>query len=124
MPVYKCKDCKRTWVDTDSVRKFSKKAIECGHCKKLDAFKINSYYVAYYGRTKNIYKCNSCGTRTNVIVGSSQPEITNKEITAIDKLDISYKLAKWREKYLKRKTEPKKYEPMLYFLDYLNGTGI
>ena len=74
--------------------------------------------------TKNIYKCNSCGTRTNVIVGSSQPEITNKEITAIDKLDISYKLAKWREKYLKRKTEPKKYEPMLYFLDYLNGTGI
>jgi hypothetical protein len=81
-------------------------------------------YVAIYGRTKNIYNCNSCGKRTNVIVGSSQPEITNKEIAAIDKLDISYKLAKWRKGYLKRKAKPKKHEPMLYFLDYLNGVSL
>lgn len=123
LPVYKCKDCKRTWVDTFSVKQFSKKAIECSHCKKLDAFKINSYAIAYCGRTKNIYKCNSCNKITNVIVGSSQPEITNKEIIAIDKLDISYKLAEWKKEYLKRRSEPKKHEPMLYFLDYFNGAG-
>ena len=108
-----CKSCKKTF--------FFKKAIACSHCKKLAAFKINSYTIAYCGRTKNIYKCNSCGKRTNVIIGSSQPEITNKEIVAIDKLDISYKLAAWRKGYLKRRSEPKKYEPMLYFLDYFNG---
>lgn len=124
LPVYKCKDCKRTWIDTESVRKFSKKAIECSHCKKLDAFKINRYTIVYCGRTKNIYKCNSCGTRTNVIVGSSQPKITNKQIIALDKLDISYKLAEWRTGYLKRRSEPKKYEPMLYFLDYCNGISL
>ena len=121
---FRCKHCKRTWIDACSVRKFSKKAIECSHCKKLDAFKIKTYTIVYCGRTKNIYKCNSCGKRTNVIVGSSQPEITNKQIVAIDKLDISYKLAEWREGYLKRKLEPKKYEPMLYFLDYLNGVSL
>ncbi len=124
LPVYKCKDCKRTWIDTNSVRKFSKKAIECSHCKKIAAFKINSYYAACYGRTKNIYKCNSCDTRTNVLVDSSQPELTNKEIVAMDKLDISYKLAEWKKGYLKRKLEPKKYQPMLYFIDYLNGVSL
>jgi transposase-like protein len=120
---YKCKDCKRTRVDTDSVKKFSKKAIECGHCKKLDAFKINSYYVAIYGKTKNVYYCNSCNKRTNVIT-SSKPEFTNKEIMAIDNKLVNYTLAEWRKEYLKRRSEPKKYEDMLYFLDYLSGTGI
>lgn len=122
LPVHKCKDCKRTWVDTDSVRKFSKKAIECSHCKKQEALRIQSFGLID-GSTKNIYECRSCGTRTNVIVGPSQPEITDKQIAAIDKLDISYKLAEWRQGYLKRRLEPKKYEPMLYFLDYFNGVG-
>lgn len=121
--VYKCKDCKRTWVDTESVKKISKKAIECSHCKKLDAFRLTTSTIAYCGSTKKIYKCNSCNKRTNVIT-SPKPKLTNKQIVAIDKLDINCRLAKWRQGYLKRKLEPKKYEPMLYFLDYLNGVSL
>ena len=94
MPVYKCKDCDRTWVDSFSVRRFPKKAIECSHCKKQNAFKVNSINLIN-GGIKNMYKCNSCDKRTNVII-LPKPKITNKEIVAIDKLDVIYKLAEWR----------------------------
>jgi hypothetical protein len=33
---------------------------------------------------------------------------------------VDNKLAAWRQEYLKRRSEPKKYEPMLYFLDLYN----
>ena len=106
-----CKSCKKTFV--------LKKAIECSHCKKQNAFKLHSWELSN-DRTKSAYKCNSCDKRTYIIT-RPKSELTNKEIASIDKLDISFKLAEWREGYLKRKAEPKKYEPMLYFLDYFNG---
>lgn len=122
LPVFKCKKCNRTWVDTSSARKFLKKAIECSHCKKQEALKIQTFGLID-GSTKNIYECRSCKKLTNIII-PPKVELTNKEIVAIDKLDISYKLAEWRQGYLKRKAEPKKYEPMLYFLDYFNGINL
>lgn len=30
---------------------------------------------------------------------------------------VDKKLGAWRQEYIKRRSEPKKYEPMLYFLD-------
>ena len=41
--------------------------------------------------------------------------------TYIHHSSVDYKLAAWKQEYLKRRSEPKKYEPMLYFLDYFNG---
>ena len=43
--------------------------------------------------------------------------------THIHHSSVDKKLAEWRQEYLKRRSEPKKYEPMLYFLDYLSGAG-
>ena len=43
--------------------------------------------------------------------------------TYIHHSSVDKKLAEWRQEYLKRRSEPKKYEPMLYFLDYLSGVG-
>lgn len=37
--------------------------------------------------------------------------------TYIHHSSVDKKLAVWRKEYLKRRSEPKKYEPMLYFLD-------
>ncbi len=37
---------------------------------------------------------------------------------------VNKKLKEWKAGYLKRKAKPKKYEPMLYFLDYLNGVSL
>ena len=38
--------------------------------------------------------------------------------TYINSTAVDTKLGAWRQEYLKRKSEPKKYEPMLYFLDF------
>ena len=43
--------------------------------------------------------------------------------THIHHSSVDKKLAEWKKEYLKRRSEPKKYEPMLYFLDYLSGAG-
>lgn len=43
--------------------------------------------------------------------------------THIHHSSVDKKLAEWKKEYLKRRSEPKKYEPMLYFLDYLSGVG-
>lgn len=37
---------------------------------------------------------------------------------------VNKKLKEWKAEYLKRKAKPKKYEPMLYFLDYLNCVSL
>ena len=37
--------------------------------------------------------------------------------TYIHHSSVDKKLNAWRQEYLKRRSEPKKYEPMLYFLD-------
>lgn len=37
--------------------------------------------------------------------------------TPICHASVDQKLSEWRQDYLKRRSEPKKYEPMLYFLD-------
>jgi len=38
--------------------------------------------------------------------------------TYINHSSVDKKLAVWRKEYLKRRSEPKKYEPMLYFHDF------
>ena len=40
--------------------------------------------------------------------------------THIHHSSVDKKLNAWRQEYLKRRSEPKKYEPMLYFLDLYN----
>jgi hypothetical protein len=40
--------------------------------------------------------------------------------TYIHHSSVDDKLAAWKQEYLKRRSEPKKYEPMLYFLDLYN----
>ena len=51
-------------------------------------------------------------------------QVIGGDSTYIDHSTVDYKLAEWRQGYLKRKAEPKKYEPMLYFLDYFNGINL
>jgi hypothetical protein len=99
-----------------------KTPIECSHCKKQEAFRIASYTLEN-GGFKKTYNCINCNEKTNIVI-PPRPEITNKEIESMDKLTIVYKLSVWREGYLKRRVEPKKYEPMLYFLDLYNGFGL
>lgn len=43
--------------------------------------------------------------------------IYGNDVTHIHHSSVDNKLAAWRQEYLKRRSEPKKYEPMLYFLD-------
>lgn len=43
--------------------------------------------------------------------------IYGNDVTHIHHSSVDNKLAVWRQEYLKRRSEPKKYEPMLYFLD-------
>lgn len=109
-----CKSCKKMFAP--------KTPIECSHCKKQEAFRIASYTLEN-GGFKKTYKCINCNEKTNIVI-PPRPEITNKEIESMDKLTIVYKLSVWREGYLKRRVEPKKYEPMLYFLDLYNGFGL
>ena len=40
--------------------------------------------------------------------------------THIHHSSVDNKLAAWKQEYLKRRSEPKKYEDMLYFLDLYN----
>ena len=49
--------------------------------------------------------------------------IYGRDGTRIGDHSVNKKLKEWKAGYLKRKAKPKKYEPMLYFLDYLNGAG-
>ena len=49
--------------------------------------------------------------------------IYGRDGTRIGNHSVNKKLKEWKAEYLKRKAKPKKYEPMLYFLDYLSGTG-
>ena len=41
--------------------------------------------------------------------------------TRIHHYSVDNKLAAWSKEYIKRKSEPRKYEPMLYFHDLYNG---
>lgn len=89
--------------------------IKCKHCLRKTAVKTKSY-PRFDGSIYNVYLCKKCKKRTYTII-PAEPVPTNEEIAQEAKLDISNKLAAWSVEYLKRRSEPKKYEPMLYFLD-------
>ena len=96
-----------------------RKTTACKHCENKSAVRID-YYYRFDGSINNVYLCKKCNKKT-YIIKKPKPLPTNEEIAQKDKEDISYKLAIWRKEYLKRRLEPKKYEPMLYFLDLYNG---
>lgn len=50
--------------------------------------------------------------------------IYGRDGTRIGDYSVNKKLKEWKAEYLKRKAKPKKYEPMLYFLDYFNGVSL
>ena len=49
--------------------------------------------------------------------------IYGRDGTRIGDDSVNKKLKEWKAGYLKSKAKPKKYAPMLYFLDYLSGAG-
>jgi hypothetical protein len=89
--------------------------IICKYCQKKSALKIEVVY-RFDDSISHIYLCKKCNKKTYIIIPAA-PLPTNKEISRSDKQDIGYKLAIWSRDYHKRRSEPKKYEPMLYFLD-------
>lgn len=52
--------------------------------------------------------------------GQTMKLLYAKESGPLNHAAVDRKLAEWREGYLKRRAELRKYEPMLYFLDLYN----
>lgn len=89
--------------------------IICKYCLKKSALKIE-VVCRFDDSISHIYLCKKCNKKIYIIIPAA-PLPTNKEISRSDNQDIGYKLAIWSRDYRKRRSEPKKYEPMLYFLD-------
>jgi len=61
--------------------------------------------------------CNVASLKKQPLSSQAIKLIYGNDGTHIHHSSVDKKLAKWRQGYLKRRSEPKKYEPMLYFLD-------
>jgi len=62
--------------------------------------------------------------KTQPLSSQAMKLIYGRDGTRIGDHSVNKKLKEWKAGYLKRKAKPKKYEPMLYFLDYLNGVSL
>jgi topoisomerase IA-like protein len=67
--------------------------------------------------------CNIASLKKQHLSSKAMKLIYGNDGTYIHHSSVDKKLAEWRKEYLKRRSEPKKHEPMLYFLDYFNGAG-
>jgi len=67
--------------------------------------------------------CDAASLKKQPLSSQAMKLIYGNDGTYIHHSSVDKKLAVWRKEYLKRRSEPKKYEPMLYFLDYFNGAG-
>ena len=61
--------------------------------------------------------CNVASLKKQPLSSQAMKLIYGNDGTHIHHSSVDKKLAEWRQGYLKRRSEPKKYEPMLYFLD-------
>lgn len=64
--------------------------------------------------------CNVASLKKQPLSSQAMKLIYGNDGTHIHHSSVDKKLAEWRQGYLKRRSEPKKYEPMLYFLDLYN----
>ena len=64
--------------------------------------------------------CNVASLKKQPLSSQAMKLIYGNDGTYIHHSSVDKKLNAWRQEYLKRRSEPKKYEPMLYFLDYFN----
>lgn len=64
--------------------------------------------------------CNVASLKKQPLSSQAMKLIYGNDGTYIHHSSVDKKLAVWRKEYLKRRSEPKKYEPMLYFLDLYN----
>ena len=110
---------KKQSVEINEISKMS-----CGFCKSVELKKVNELYEGY-GKFLDHYKCKKCSKNIYRRIESQERCFgENKDISSRENREVSGKLAAWRQEYLKRRAEPKKYEPMLYFLDYNNGISL
>ena len=62
--------------------------------------------------------CNVASLKKQPLSSQAMKLIYGNDGTYINHSSVDKKLAVWRKEYLKRRSEPKKYEPMLYFHDF------
>ena len=61
--------------------------------------------------------CNVASLKKQPLSSQAMKLIYGNDGAYIHDSSVDKKLAVWRQEYLKRRSEPKKCEPMLYFLD-------
>lgn len=89
----------------------------CDFCKSGELKKVNELYEGY-GKFLDHYKCKKCSKNIYRRIESQERcFVENNDIRSRDMRAVAIKLTAWRQEYLKRRSEPKKYEPMLYIHD-------